>query len=730
MPGLRSSKRETSRKRYTIDAFEGIEELASEAEASDQKIPDALDQDADDFEAGAEPSESEDDDAMSGVERELDGASDRANNAGERDLEDNMSIASDPDTPAKKPGRKAKRPAIPEDERLFTRGTPDNIYNRLTKKERRKYFFGTGEHDTDILMKARATWGAEICFPSRKANKSGAGGFSYSIAYERAIAESQANWKWYNDDGGKAWFLRRQQIGTMNEQDAQDYLPVDVPGERSFVMGAVNQQKLYTLQPREYLPLCEPFRPDPLPGQKWKEVRSAEYKSGFLLNLGARVHCLDWVPHQPGSKQYLALAVLPTRPSDETPEAPAFAPHPQHLSSIQIWELRARATGPIDNSIPPKLSLVLAAEMGDIKVLRWCPVPTIGMDSLGLLAFLSYDGSIRVVDVKKPVGDKTNYRMLDAFAFESKPPDTVCTCMAWVDSRRLIAGCANGCVAVWDLAECMTKSDPNPRPTSYASISTSYILAIATAWPSLPNMLMTTSATGHTLLTDISRPFQDSSATAVAARVRIGHNTLAWLEHCKSALVVEDNLTLKAYPLRRWFSTIGLGKLRSSPTCIASSPCHPFVLLGSAGGEVFGNNPLRRVVDGGRMAMWQQDWFRHEWRRPSEEEKKTSEQSGTELSGDGREAANPEGLSQKPANADKAKFGKSGLSRISEGFKAERISLDGKSSQNSKNGVLFKTIYEAKTAITALAWNPNLHVAGWAAAGMADGLLRIEDIAA
>ncbi|EME88850.1 uncharacterized protein MYCFIDRAFT_159998 [Pseudocercospora fijiensis CIRAD86] len=708
MASLRSSNKNTPRKRYTIDAFEGIEELASESEASDEEIPDALDQDADEFEAGAEPSETEDDDVMSGVERELDHVSEKASHVGERELDDDMSIASDPEPPAKKPTRKAKRLAIPENQRPFTRGTPDNIHNRLTKKERRKYFFGTGEFDADILMKARARWGAEICFPSRKASKSGAGGFSYSVAYEKAIKESQKNWKWYSNDGGKEWFSQRQQISTMGEQDAQDYMPVDVSNERHFLMGAVNQQKLHTLQPRESLPLHEPFRKDPEPGQKWKEVRPAEYKSGFLLNLGARVHCLDWVPNQPGSKQYIAISVLPTRPSDETPEAPAFAPHPQHLSSIQIWELSASEAGHIDSSVPPKLSLVIGAEMGDVKVLKWCPVPATGMDSLGLLACVSFDGSIRVIDVERPTEDETTYRLIDTFAFESKPPDTVCTCMAWLDSRRLIAGCANGCVAIWDLAESMTKIHPNPRPTSYASVTTSYILAIATAWPSLPNMLITTSATGHTLLTDISQPFQDPSATAVAPRVRVGHNTLSWLEHCKCALVVEDNLILKAFPLRRWFSTIGLGRLRSASTCMASSPCHPFVLLGSAGGEVSGNNPLRRVVDGGKIAMWQQDWFRHEWRRPSEEERNAAEGRQEQAVG----------------------LGKSGLSRISEGFKAEKISLDPKSSQTSKNGVFFKTIYEEQSAITALAWNPNLHVGGWAAAGMADGLLRIEDIAA
>ena len=72
-----------------------------------------------------------------------------------------------------------------------------------------------------------------------------------------------------------------------------------------------------------------------------------------------------------------------------------------------------------------------------------------------------------------------------------------------------------------------------------------------------------------------------------------------------------------------------------------------------------------------------------------------------------------------------------GLSRLSEGFKAERIALTSneRNMHKQQDGTAFSTIYEEKSAITALAWNPNPHVGGWAAAGMGSGLLRIEDLA-
>ena len=51
-----------------------------------------------------------------------------------------------------------------------------------------------------------------------------------------------------------------------------------------------------------------------------------------------------------------------------------------------------------------------------------------------------------------------------------------------------------------------------------------------------------------------------------------------------------------------------------------------------------------------------------------------------------------------------------GLSRFLDGFKAEtvRVSNEQREMANAKEGVLFHTIHEKETAITALSWNPNL----------------------
>ena len=72
-----------------------------------------------------------------------------------------------------------------------------------------------------------------------------------------------------------------------------------------------------------------------------------------------------------------------------------------------------------------------------------------------------------------------------------------------------------------------------------------------------------------------------------------------------------------------------------------------------------------------------------------------------------------------------------GLTRITEGYRVAHILLQNldEGITNRDNGTVYTTIYEAETAVTALAWNPNIHVGGWCVAGMATGLLRVEDIA-
>jgi transcription factor C subunit 6 len=149
---------------------------------------------------------------------------------------------------------------------------------------------------------------------------------------------------------------------------------------------------------------------------------------------------------------------------------------------------------------------------------------------------------------------------------------------------------------------------------------------------------------------------------------------------------------------------------------------------------------LRRVVDGGKTTIFQQFWFVHEWRKGTPEQEAEEAPTGRDKDEGTAVAADPTatGLPEHPPTPTSPEqlhrrlVAKRGLSRFVEGFRAEKTSVTpraGETQPNSKHGMSYTTIYEEKTAITALAWNPNVHVGGWAAAGMADGLLRIEDIA-
>ncbi|KAK4619940.1 Transcription factor tau subunit sfc6 [Fulvia fulva] len=731
MPGLRSSNRTTPRRKYTVDAFEGIDALQSSSASGsgdeDSQGDESSDQDGrheEDYRAEGEAAES-DDDSMSGVEElgtiedEAEGGSD----AGELLLDEDISIADDP-----LPGAFGKKgiPKAPklvsrdsEGQALYYRGVPEQIHNRINKLERVTYFFGPTEADHGPLAQAFQRWSGEPCLPSRQARAGGRGGLTYLAAHRQEVQDSERNWKWYTEGGGRELFQQRQLSQAINATEARGYLSSDCLRDRSFVMGPLNQRRLYKMRPTQYLTLAEPFAEVAQAGRPARKLPPA-YKAGYILNLGARVGCLAWTPSHLGSKQYLAVSVVPERHNDQGPpiqRESAFKPQTPHESSIQLWELTAHKDNYIDTTVPPQLRRVLCAAMGEVRCLEWCPVPFQPSGRLGLLACISSDGALRVYALAEPAtGAGTIYTLVEQAAFEARPPDTVCTSCAWISSSRIVASCANGCIGVWDIAKSIKLGSVNPRPELYTSLCTTYILKIISGYPSLPHLVTTTAMDGHTRLTDISSPTPASpSGTAVTQRARIGQPTLAWHDSSRAVLSVEDNGTVRAATVKRFFSTVGIGRVKSQATCIGVSPCHPCTLIGTTNGDTVTSNPINRIARGGRTPIHQQPWFTHEWREPTEEERVAAEND------DGQNS-----------NSAKVIAGKDGLTRITEGFKAYQVSMNNQGALggvNTKNGVPYNTIFEERTAVTAVAWNPNLHVGGWAAAGMADGLLRIEDLA-
>lgn len=70
---------------------------------------------------------------------------------------------------------------------------------------------------------------------------------------------------------------------------------------------------------------------------------------------------------------------------------------------------------------------------------------------------------------------------------------------------------------------------------------------------------------------------------------------------------------------------------------------------------------------------------------------------------------------------------KSDMYRIIEGFRMEKISF--KFETRGSKGDGHSTVFEERGGVTTVCWNGNPRFGGWAAAGSAGGLVRIEDLA-
>jgi len=191
---------------------------------------------------------------------------------------------------------------------------------------------------------------------------------------------------------------------------------------------------------------------------------------------------------------------------------------------------------------------------------------------------------------------------------------------------------------------------------------------------------------GYPRLTDLHAPTTD---TVFSGRSRIGPAVLAWCDPVGGAIIAEENDYIRAYPLRRFFSSVSVARCEAAVLSLAVGKAHPFVLAGGADGAVVATNPMRKVLNH-KLSQAQLCWFRHEWTRKG-----------------------------------------GGLVRFVEGFKVDSSKMvkGSEGAPRAKDGTTFATIHEKESGVTALAWNPNVRCGGWAAAGMGSGLVRVEDLA-
>ncbi|KAI9762146.1 MAG: hypothetical protein M4579_000626 [Chaenotheca gracillima] len=733
----RRSGRERKRKRYVADPLEDTELLSdaspteqaadesekieeSQSEVSDFSVDKGEDEEIS-LDAELEEGGEHDDETLNGVTRPSQRGDIRrrssTNPATEANLEPNR-------TPHKSTVRDAE-----------SGGTYRQIFEQVQpsgKAERVISMFGTGEEDHAFIIKSRDQWGNLVTLPQRDVNNSGKGGFRYGCFQDDDLREEQRikDWLWYDDGGGKEIFQSHQVTKQITPNQADPYIPGLPESSYNFLIGPNKGQVSFGLNRGGSLNI----------GEAWDTVykkhaatapqaaqRSKEQREGWILNAGERVQSLGWAPNRDDDEnQYLALTTTSFNDNrlssgNDTAQSVsrAYSPSGPQPCSIQIWSVSScTATsdkGRIAMETSPKLRQLLCFEWGIISQLQWCPAPKASSDDrdticLGLLACISSDGYVRVLDVqlKTAVAPETEHVHVSKVAFASRPPMTMCTCVTWLSSSHLAVGCANGHAAVWDLSECLTKLQSNPHPDTtynprasfYQPLHQSYILSITSTYPSYPSYIATSSADGYVRLTSLSNPHSD---TAVSIRTRVGSPTIAWCDHVQSLLCPEENNGVRAFPIRRMYSILSICRNAATVTSLATSPCHPCVLMASEDGTVSVTCPTRKVLLTHKAHVFVQVWFGHEWASKSTQ---------------GRE----DPASEPPERANSG--APDGASRFTEGYRVTESNL----LKNIKSSAL-PTIYEERTAVTSIAWNPNVRCGGWAAAGMGSGLVRIEDLA-
>ncbi|KAI2012977.1 hypothetical protein LOZ39_001059 [Ophidiomyces ophidiicola] len=606
-----------------------------------------------------------------------------------------------------------------------------------------KLTFGSGAEDILPAVYVRDHWasGRDSTFPSAKslraAHDDSLYGIGASFCHDSAkiLIESTKAWDWYYENTVGGSLLQRQKVQVLDGSEGLKYVPKEKHTKHTVLTGPFGKQKAFHLGNNESfdfglawekLELKDGKRGRPKKHAKVsthsaipEESRNGgssmaeeggRIREGWIINLGNKIQCIAWAPNHPGTTQYLAVAV-PLLESQKTAAgdekvtgAPAFTPSLPYPAAIQIWSFEAKKETAIpqslDMSVKPKLRLVICSDFGDVRRLEWCPMPRKFRPAdtseeevnIGLLAGIWGDGSVKVLDVRlRKTPPETQWIKINAPMFQAKPPSSMCTCLTWLSPSDLAIGCSDGFVGVWSLIIASKDFKRYSAPYIFAPIHTSYVLQIVAAYPAHPHLLGCSCIDGQMKMFSLLDPLVD---IVEGVRMRMGTANLSYSPMFQAFVTTDEADFVRLLPARRFFSTISALRSTSSTTTLAPcSPCHPSILVGNAGGVVMATNPLRRLLNS-KNKHFQQTWFSHEWVHAKDD-------------------PHDERL---------------GASRFYDGYKAESVNLLRSATQGglANNAII---VCENETAVTAIACNPNEQCAGWACAGTGCGLLRVEDLA-
>ena len=415
----RSTRQRVANKKYTVDAFAGLELEgvisaidSSESEAAKDTQPQSGDSEEDeDFDVAAaealEPAAEEDEESI--VSNVSEGSSIATPQEDDSDVEydeldgDEVGTHTLSITDRRTARYRSRKPGP----LTHSRGVRE-LNRKEAKPQKTISLVGTDPDDAVPFLLARDKWVFGNILPSRKADKNGIGGMGYPPVHsaEKREEEATEGWDWYYEEGGREAFSEGQTTQALNAADAQPYRS-DVAERPSYriLLGPYGSQQMFELGHNQSLNVVQAEDE-----AAKKPTKSSDQKAGWLLNISTPITWLEWAPNHGGRAQYLAVSTADKTPLDSSLPS-AFAPGNASPSTIQIWEFTASmdkdGDGIMDPTEPPKLVHTICTDWGSVKHFWWCQVPrrfreTESDDyrSIGLLAAVFGDGLTRVLDIR------------------------------------------------------------------------------------------------------------------------------------------------------------------------------------------------------------------------------------------------------------------------------------------------------------------------------------------
>ncbi|KAL8700107.1 MAG: hypothetical protein Q9201_005636, partial [Fulgogasparrea decipioides] len=425
-PVRKSGRARQPNKKYSVDAFAGLDILDSvsdeEAEAWEQLENNDNDEEFDEAKSVEEVNDPEEDEISSaeavsdgsGIATPLEDSGDAAVVDESRTEDHGNSLT----------GRKTNynyhyRQRRNQEAGTHIRGIADPVGAKAkgSKADHLYSLFGNATADLLHMARSRDQWADTATLP-RRPNESGSRGMRHFFSHteEKRRMESTVGWDWYYIHGGRQHMARLQQSQSLSPQEGIEYIPHPSHPRRTIFMGPYGRQSRFDLPFLQTMPIGEAWKNAPAPNLT-EEVgpgrpRSQKGRDGWVLNVGTGVRCLDWAPNHLGDTQYLALSTLQPKSNEsfgQSKFSPAFTAQ-SFPSSVQIWSFSSCEAPDrkslLDPDHPPRLRLVICTDWGDAKHLKWCPMPRDfpeegqeGKIPIGLLAAVWSDGHVRVLDI-------------------------------------------------------------------------------------------------------------------------------------------------------------------------------------------------------------------------------------------------------------------------------------------------------------------------------------------